>query len=158
MTQIKRLIFAAALVCALAPQVMAQRGVSIRFDLSPRDTVISTAADTNYVDLATGRGEICGPITVFLWAQKIQDSIQLTVYYDVAGDTNSVTGSGWWTLDSTLVAGDIAGAGETKLVMDTLFTTNVQYAYLRTRVVGGTQNDKSTGSQFTVTGIGQRCK
>ncbi|HUT57547.1 MAG TPA: hypothetical protein VNA25_06815 [Phycisphaerae bacterium] len=154
----KRLICAAVLVCALAPQALAQRGVSIRFDLSPRDTLISTAADTQYVDLATGRGEICGPITVFMWAQKLSDSIMLTVYYDVAGDTNSVTGSGWWTLDSTLIVSDIAGAGETKLLMDTLFTTNVQYAYLRTRVVGGASNDKTAGSAFTVTGIGQRCK
>jgi len=128
---------------------------SIKVELSPRDTIVSTAADTTSVDIQTGYGQWCGPLTVYLWSQKIEDSIQLSVYYDIAGD---VAGTGWFLLDSTLVAADIAGAGETKILLDTLIVTDVRFSNMRVRVVGGANNDKTAGSIVEIDAIGQRCR
>ncbi len=139
----------------LSTTAFAQRGAALKFDLSPLDTIVAAAVDTTLIDVSSGYGDICGPITVYFEGTKLSDSIMLTVVYDITADPNLF---GWYTLtDTTKIASDIAGAGEVKQILDTLLTTAVGWTQMRVRVIGGADNDKTAGSSFAVVGVAQRC-
>ena len=151
----KRALSLCVLFVLTASPSFAQSGLPILLTLSTRDTLVSTAADTNLVPLETGYGTPKGPFTVYLWAQKLSDSIHLTVYYDIAFDS-PVTG--WFTIDSSLVPSDIAGANEIKIQLDTLLSTGVFFREMRCRIVGTTNNDKTLGTQFEIYALADRLR